>query len=147
MRFCLLVPILTVMVGTATGAGPASAQSSSAQLPPAVARGADVAQKVCSRCHAVALEETSRERDAPLFRVLSRLYSAEALETKLTDIAAQGHFEMPRVTLTEDEISDVSAYIASLQPLEDKAPRREHRRVHKKIARTLRPASISEGAS
>ena len=141
MRLCLLVPILTAMAG----AGPASAQSSSAQDPPAVARGADVAQKVCSRCHAVALEETSRERDAPLFRAVSRLYSAEALETKLTDIAAQGHFEMPRVTLTEDEISDLSAYIASLQPLEEQQPPPPRKQTRGMVVWLGLPASSSAG--
>jgi mono/diheme cytochrome c family protein len=86
----------------------------------AVMRGAQVAETGCSGCHAVALEAKSRNHDAPQFRVLARLYSAEALETKLEGIVADGHFEMPRVSLTEDEISDVSAYIASLELVEDR---------------------------
>lgn len=98
------------------------AAAAGAQIPVDVLRGSDVAQHVCAGCHAVALEPASRAQDAPPFRVLSRLYSARSLETKLTSIVANGHFEMPRVSLTEDEVADVSAYIASLEPLEDRAP-------------------------
>lgn len=81
---------------------------------PAIVRGAEVAQTRCSACHAVALEVRSPERDAPQFRVLSRLYSAETLAHKLADFSENGHFEMPPVALREDEISDVAAYIESL---------------------------------
>jgi mono/diheme cytochrome c family protein len=81
---------------------------------PAAQRGADIAQARCAQCHAVALEEKSPVRDAPLFRVLSRVYAADRLEMKLLDIAEQGHFEMPRVSLSEEEAADVAAYIASL---------------------------------
>jgi len=97
-------------------------------------RGAQIAEKSCSSCHAVALEAKSRNRDAPQFRVLARLYSAEVLETKLAGIVADGHFEMPRVSLSEDEISDVAAYIASLEPAEDR---------DRAIPIRQRPASIA----
>ncbi|MGZ3376108.1 MAG: c-type cytochrome [Phenylobacterium sp.] len=80
----------------------------------AIARGAEIAQSRCAGCHAVALEAASPTRDAPQFRVLSRLYSAERLKTELLDIVEDGHFEMPRVRLREDEAADVAAYIASL---------------------------------
>ena len=83
-------------------------------LNPSIERGAEVAQRRCAACHGVALEAASPTREAPLFRVLSRLYSAQDLERKLSDFAQVGHFEMPAVTIAEDEIEDVSAYIASL---------------------------------
>jgi len=84
-------------------------------LTPSIERGAEVAQARCASCHGVALEAASPSHDAPLFRVLSRLYSAQDLERKLDAISRDGHFEMPPVTLHEDEIEDVSAYIASLE--------------------------------
>ena len=80
----------------------------------AISRGADVAQGRCANCHAVALEDHSPEKYAPQFRVLSRLYSAQTLSDELLDISENGHFEMPPVTLRQDEIADVAAYIASL---------------------------------
>jgi mono/diheme cytochrome c family protein len=80
-----------------------------------VERGAQVAQGRCAACHSVALEAKSPNRDAPLFRVLSRLYSARDIETKLTAISEHGHFEMPALALREDEIEDVAAYIQSLE--------------------------------
>jgi mono/diheme cytochrome c family protein len=102
----------TALLGALALAGPALAAP--ANLAPAVERGAEVAQARCASCHAVALEARSPSPDAPLFRVLSRLYSAQDLQTKLTDISEHGHFEMPAVTLREDEIEDVAAYIQSL---------------------------------
>jgi len=90
---------------------------------PIVARGAQVAQERCSICHAVALEARSPNHDAPLFRVLSRLYSARDIETKLTAISEHGHFEMPALALREDEIEDVAAYIESLEGGGPPAPR------------------------
>jgi mono/diheme cytochrome c family protein len=116
MRSLSLISVLQAMIAMSL------AGSAGAQVPVDIERGSEVAQRSCSGCHAVALEAASRAQDAPPFRVLSRLYSAQSLERKLTSIAADGHFEMPRVSLTEDQISDVSAYIASLQPLEDRAP-------------------------
>jgi mono/diheme cytochrome c family protein len=95
-----------------TAAG--SALAAPAPLTRAVERGAEVAQGRCASCHAVALESRSPNRDAPLFRVLSRLYSARDLETKLANISENGHFEMPALSLREDEIEDVAAYIQSL---------------------------------
>ena len=86
-----------------------------APINPSVERGSEVAQSRCASCHGVALETASPSHDAPLFRVLSRLYSAQDLQRKLGDIAQNGHFEMPAVTIREDEIEDVSAYIASLE--------------------------------
>jgi mono/diheme cytochrome c family protein len=108
-------------VALAAAAGPAPDPSD-----PAVARGAEVAQTHCAICHAVALEDRSPEPHAPLFRVLSRLYSAETLDKELLDIAETGHFEMPPVTLREDEVADVAAYIASLDggSTSDAPPRR-----------------------
>ena len=85
-----------------------------AQSPPAIERGAEVARARCASCHAVALETRSPNREAPLFRVLSRLYSAADLRRKLEQFSESGHFDMPPVALREDEIEDVAAYIASL---------------------------------
>ena len=99
--------VLLAPAGWAFGAQPP-------RLDPHVERGAQLAREKCSACHAVALETRSPEHDAPLFRVLSRLYSAPDLQRKLGDMADHGHFEMPVVQMREDEIADLAAYIASL---------------------------------
>jgi mono/diheme cytochrome c family protein len=105
-----------VVVGLAASlaalAGPTFAAAPRAT--PTVERGAQVAQDRCAACHAVAMETKSPNRVAPLFRVLSRLYSAKDIETKLAAISEHGHFEMPPLSLREDEIEDVAAYIQSL---------------------------------
>jgi mono/diheme cytochrome c family protein len=100
----------------------APAVAAAARVAPAVERGAQVAQDRCAACHSVALEARSPNHDAPLFRVLSRLYSARDIETKLTAISEHGHFEMPALALREDEIEDVALYIQSLDGGESGAP-------------------------
>jgi mono/diheme cytochrome c family protein len=100
-----------------------AAQAAPRDVTPIVARGAQVAQERCATCHAVALEAKSPNHDAPLFRVLSRLYSARDIETKLSAISEHGHFEMPALTLREDEIADVAAYIESLEGREPRPTR------------------------
>ncbi len=115
----------------ATGAGGLLVLAANAgagqDMTPAFARGAEIAQKQCAACHAVALEAASPVKIAPQFRVLSRLYSAEDLETKLSDIADHGHFDMPAIQLREDEIADVAAYIAGLDGGSVDVPRRQDR--------------------
>lgn len=91
---------------------------------PAIIRGAEIAQARCAGCHGVALEAASPVHDAPLFRVLSRLYSAERLEMKLLDISENGHFEMPRVEMSEADATDLAQYIASLDGGAADPPRR-----------------------
>jgi len=103
----------TVLLMGLTLAG--AAVAAPRDVAPMVSRGAEVAQERCAICHAVALETKSPNHDAPLFRVLSRLYSARDIETKLMAISEHGHFEMPALSLREDEIEDVAAYIESLE--------------------------------
>ncbi|MBS0363301.1 MAG: cytochrome c [Proteobacteria bacterium] len=91
---------------------------------PAIVRGAEVAHAHCANCHAVALEDRSPEKDAPQFRVLSRLYDQPVLADKIARFSQDGHFEMPPVTLREDEVADVAAYIASLDGGSLDIPRR-----------------------
>lgn len=94
-------------------AGPAAARTPGTEEP-AVLRGAETAQARCSGCHAVALETEGPAANAPLFRVLSRLYPADRLRAKLLDISKNGHFQMPPVEMSQAEASDLAAYIASL---------------------------------
>jgi mono/diheme cytochrome c family protein len=116
-----LVPLVAVAALSAGLAGGATAAP--APMTPAVERGAEVAQSRCAVCHAVAMETRSANRTAPLFRVLSRLYSAKDIETRLGEIAEHGHFDMPALALREDEIEDVAAYIQSLDGGEGLPPR------------------------
>ena len=115
-----------LILSAALMAGGLSVAQASAASPDsvAIARGAEVAQGRCANCHAVALETRSPEKDAPQFRVLSRLYSAEVLARKLYDFSENGHFNMPPVALRVEDIADVSAYIASLDGGATEMPRR-----------------------
>ena len=105
---------LAIGLAVALGGTVAAQAPPAPRLDPATERGAQLAQDKCAACHAVALEPRSPEKIAPQFRVLSRLYSKQEFTTKLENIAAKGHFEMPPVAMTEDEIADLAAYLASL---------------------------------
>jgi mono/diheme cytochrome c family protein len=105
---------LAIGVAVALGGAAAAQTPGAPRREPGAERGAQLAQEKCAACHAVALEPRSPERIAPQFRVLSRLYSKQEFTTKLESISANGHFEMPPVAMTEDEIADLASYLASL---------------------------------
>jgi mono/diheme cytochrome c family protein len=115
MRSILSTTAVVAGVALAAGASLAQGPGTPPPVEPAVERGAQLAQDRCASCHAVALENRSPRRDAPQFRVLSRLYSRQDLARKLDDIAANGHFEMPAVALREDEMQDIAAYMSTLE--------------------------------
>jgi mono/diheme cytochrome c family protein len=82
--------------------------------PTAAARGHEIAQHRCAVCHAVeAVGGASPRPLAPPFA--SRGMRATAgLEGRLADLTSKGHYEMPPLGLRPDEVSDLRAYIESL---------------------------------
>ena len=91
-------------------ATPACAQSSP------TARGQAIAQKNCSRCHAVTREGASPMGLAPPFRELPKRYPVENLAEALAEGIVTGHPAMPQFTFTPREIDALLTYIASLAP-------------------------------
>ena len=120
-----LIPIFAVLAwgGVCT--------SSTAQ--PLVSAGQRIAQRDCGGCHAVG-SGASPLADAPPFRDLHRRYPAGGLRQILQegmiaplDPPEEGsprrHPRMPMVTLGEDELADLTAYLKSLES-SDLGPRR-----------------------
>jgi mono/diheme cytochrome c family protein len=80
-----------------------------------VEQGRQLALEVCANCHAVLPDEAlSPVVTAPSFEVVAMTpgMTAAALNVWLT---AQSHPTMPNIVLSQQEVSDVSAYILSLQ--------------------------------
>jgi cytochrome c len=101
--------VLAAAVGVA-GAGHAAAPAD-----PAVARGAQIAQR-CAACHSVGAEGASRNGAAPPFRDLRLRYSPLGLEQSLKRVAKFGHFEMRPQQLSGSDMQDLAAYVATLGP-------------------------------
>lgn len=82
---------------------------------PAVAHGAQLAQR-CAACHAIGLEDRSRNNGAPPFRSLQLRYNPLGLQQALKRVARFGHYEMKPASLTDTDMADLAAYIATLEP-------------------------------
>lgn len=82
---------------------------------PAVASGHRIARSVCAACHAVETAGASPMARAPAFASLKMRHTA-SLAGRVEDLTRQGHYAMPPMTLRPDQVRDLMAYIASLEP-------------------------------
>ncbi len=80
-----------------------------------VKRGRTFAQTYCSRCHAVGLSGVSPLAEAPPFRTLSQRYPLEDLAEPLAEGIQTGHPLMPEWHLDPADITDLLAYIKTIQ--------------------------------
>jgi cytochrome c len=101
--------ILTAVVGTLLLPISTHAQDSVAQ------RGRAFAQANCSRCHAVGPAGESPLPKAPPFRTLHFRYPVENLVEALAEGIRTAHVAMPEFELDERQISDLIAYLKSLE--------------------------------
>ena len=84
-----------------------------AQTAPTLAeRGHQAALDHCAGCHAVDGAADSPNPGAPPFRDIGRRYDAASLPARLTAVTQQGHYSMPRRSLTAEERRALAAYIA-----------------------------------
>lgn len=105
--------LATVTLGACATTEPTAATSPD---DPAAERGRWVAARVCGGCHAVGLYGASPNLASPPLRDLCSRYNVLSLEDRLADIARGGHYEMPPVELSRDEIADLAAYMETLGP-------------------------------
>lgn len=91
--------------------GCASLTASSLATP--TARGEAVAARVCAACHALGAGGDSANPRAPAFASLEMQHTA-GLPGRVADLTRTGHYGMPPVALTPQEVTDVAAYIESL---------------------------------
>lgn len=118
MQLKLALDILAFIVVSALVVAPASPQSSPSQ------RGQAIAEKLCARCHSVAVEGESPMGLAPPFRLLPQRYPVQHLEEALAEGIVTGHPAMPRFTFSPAEIEALLTFIASLDPPRATQPRK-----------------------
>lgn len=73
-------------------------------------RGHAVALRACSACHAVERGGTSPVRRAPTFGSVEMAHVA-GLPGRVAEITRAGHYGMPAVKLTPQEVDDLVAWI------------------------------------
>jgi cytochrome c len=118
-RILLTLALLSPVAGCATSRAPAST------APPAIAaadRGLFFVLRSCAGCHAVGSLGESPNGVAPSFAKLRLRYNELSLERRLADISVNGHFEMPPIYMTPDEIKAISAYVQTIGPPSAAAP-------------------------
>lgn len=104
-RVLQILALAAALSGCATvGAAPA---------PTAEQRGEAVARRVCAACHAMASGADSPSPRAPGFASVEMQHTA-GLPDRVANLTQGGHYGMPPLVLTPQEVSDVVAYIESL---------------------------------
>ncbi len=79
-----------------------------------VSRGRLLAQMTCAECHAVGKNGLrSRNGQAPTFASLANTRGINAMDIRVA--LRTSHREMPNLSLNNEEIEDVAAYILSLK--------------------------------
>jgi mono/diheme cytochrome c family protein len=82
---------------------------------PQEARGAQVFQAKCARCH---YPTTTSGLHGPGLQALTKLKSmpsgAPPTDERLTDVILHGHGMMPATPLTDDQLRDLLAYLHTL---------------------------------
>jgi mono/diheme cytochrome c family protein len=99
--------VLSTAVVLLMANAPASGQES-------VEQGRAIAVDRCSRCHAVGLDDVSRNAQAPQFRTLGARYPLESLAEALAEGIVTGHPDMPQFEFTPAEIGQFLDYLGDL---------------------------------
>ena len=81
---------------------------------PDALKGHDLAERLCSICHAVTPGTANGRPDVPSFAVIAKL--PNLTPERLVGAIILPHPPMPGVPLTREEIRDIIAYIMSLRP-------------------------------
>jgi cytochrome c len=79
------------------------------------ARGHALVARNCSMCHAIEKVGDSPNPAAPPFRRLHERYPVENLGEALAEGILVGHPQMPEFRFAADEVSDIIAYLKSIQ--------------------------------
>lgn len=82
---------------------------------PDIEAGNAVAERSCARCHAIGNAGNSPLAQAPPFRAFAGKWPLENLEEALAEGIVVGHKAMPEFALSTTEISDLIAYLETLQ--------------------------------
>ena len=80
--------------------------------------GMELAERHCSRCHAIGETGDSPLAEAPPFREIAQRYPAESLAESFAEGITTGHEEMPEFVFSPKEVGKLVDYFASLAKVE-----------------------------
>jgi mono/diheme cytochrome c family protein len=103
--------VFAIGAGLALGCLPAAAQS---PLSEEAMAGHDIAERICSRCHAIGPEGASPHKDAPPFRIIAAKGNVQNLEEALAEGIVVGHPDMPQFQFSARDVGAIVAYLRSL---------------------------------
>jgi mono/diheme cytochrome c family protein len=83
-------------------------------LSPEAKAGRDIAERICSRCHAIGPEGVSPHKDAPPFRYIAAKGNVENLEEALAEGIVVGHPDMPQFQFGPRDVGAIVAYLKSM---------------------------------
>jgi mono/diheme cytochrome c family protein len=89
--------------------------NSAEALSPAEQRGLVLLRTHCASCHAIDKVSESPLKIAPAFRMLHLRYPVEDLQEPLAEGIITGHPTMPEFRFDPGQVSDVIAYLKSLE--------------------------------
>jgi mono/diheme cytochrome c family protein len=78
--------------------------------------GRQLAERLCSRCHAIGPDGESPHPPAPPFRTFAARWPVEDIAEALAEGIVVGHPDMPMFELTPAEIDDLIEYLETLAP-------------------------------
>jgi mono/diheme cytochrome c family protein len=88
---------------------------SAVALEPAAQRGQTFARANCAQCHSIDKISASPVKIAPPFHTLHLQYPVENLAEALAEGITTGHPSMPEFQLDPGQVSDVIAFLQSLE--------------------------------
>lgn len=77
-------------------------------------RGKQLAEELCSGCHAVGPTGESKLPNAPAFRTLAHKWPLEQLEEALAEGIVTGHPDMPEFQFSSDDVDAFITYLGSI---------------------------------
>jgi mono/diheme cytochrome c family protein len=102
MRYFMLGLAAILLTSQSAAGAPASGNAGA---------GKELAERWCASCHLVSPEQATATTEAPPFETIAASHDSFAW---LGAFLADPHPPMPELSLTRDEIRDLTAYIASL---------------------------------
>lgn len=101
---------LAVLVATGSAPSPAKAQSALEKM---ATRGGELAVKLCASCHLTPGSNSSGQAAAPSMRAIANV--PDQTGTRIRNVLVNPAHDMPDISLTNDEIVALIAYLDSMR--------------------------------
>lgn len=91
-----------------------AADTALAQQADGFARGQQIAEKLCARCHAIGKTDASTDPKAPPFRNIGKLYPLEHLAEAFAEGIVTGDNKMPEFKFEPPDVDAIITYLAAM---------------------------------